>query len=83
MNLDSYRVRAVHLVALWAYAVSQPVFSLLEGNPEFLVVRGSTRAEVAIFALLLMSADHLPQLVSSGSSRKSCKPPGARFISCF
>jgi hypothetical protein len=51
--LPSYRLRAVHLVAVWAYAVSQPIFSLLQGNPEFLVVRGATRLEVIAFALLL------------------------------
>jgi hypothetical protein len=51
--LPSYRLRAVHLVAVWAYAVSQPIFSLLQGNPEFLVVRGATRSEVIAFALLL------------------------------
>jgi hypothetical protein len=51
--LPSYPLRAVHLVAVWAYAVSQPVYSLLQANPEFLVVRGSTRAEVVVFALLL------------------------------
>jgi hypothetical protein len=51
--LPSYPLRAVHLVAVWAYAVSQPVFSLLEANPEFLVVRGSTRAEIAFFAVVL------------------------------
>ena len=52
-RLPSYRVRAVHLTAVWAYAVSQPVFSLIEGNPEFLVVRGSTRSEVVVLAVLL------------------------------
>jgi hypothetical protein len=43
----------VHLAALWAYGVSQPVFSMLKGNPEFLVVRGSTRLDVVVFALLI------------------------------
>jgi hypothetical protein len=52
--LPSYPLRAVHLVTVWAYAVSQPVFALLEANPEFLVVRGSTRVEVAVFAVLLV-----------------------------
>lgn len=51
--LPSYRLRAVHLIAVWAYAVSQPIFSLVQGNPEFLVVRGATRSEVIAFALLL------------------------------
>jgi len=51
--LPSYRLRAVHLIAVWAYAVGQPIFSLLQANPEFLVVRGATRGEVIAFALIL------------------------------
>ncbi len=51
--LPSYPFRFVHLVAVWAYAVSQPVFSMLDGNPEFLVIRGSTRLEMVIFAVAL------------------------------
>ena len=51
--LPPYRIRAVHLTAVWAYAVGQPVFSLLQANPEFLVVRGATRAEVIAFASIL------------------------------
>ena len=54
MRLPSYPWRFAHLAALWAYGVSQAVFSMLKGNPEFLVVRGSTRADVALFALLLV-----------------------------
>ena len=54
VELPSYRVRAVHLVAVWAYGVSQPVFSLLEGNPEFLAVRGLTRTGVIVFGLSLV-----------------------------
>jgi hypothetical protein len=56
MRLPSYRWRFAHLVALWAYGVSQPVFSMLKGNPEFLVVRGSARADVIGFALILAFA---------------------------
>ena len=53
MQLPSYRWRFAHLAALWAFGVSQPVFSMLKGNPEFLVVRGSTRLDVVVFALLV------------------------------
>ncbi len=53
MSQVSYRLRALHLCALWAYGVSQPVFSLLQGNPEFLVARGSSRAELVAFAALV------------------------------
>jgi hypothetical protein len=37
MNLPSYRWRLAHVAALWADGVGQPVFSMLKGNPEFLV----------------------------------------------
>jgi hypothetical protein len=53
MSLPSYPWRFAHLAALWAFGVSQPVFSMLKGNPEFLVVRGSTRLDVVVFALLI------------------------------
>lgn len=61
--LPSYRLRAVHLVAVWAYAVGQPVFSLLQANPEFLVVRGATRGEVIAFASILT---FVPPLIAFG-----------------
>jgi Sulfatase len=54
--LPSYPWRAVHLVAVWSYAVSQPVFSMLEANPELLVVRGSSRLDVVVFATVLVLA---------------------------
>lgn len=59
MNLPGYRWRLAHLAALWGYGVSQPVFSMLKGNPEFLVVRGSTRSDVVVFALLLVAVPPL------------------------
>jgi hypothetical protein len=76
MELPSYRWRFVHLAALWGYGVSQPVFSMLTGNPEFLVVRGSTRADVVVFALALafvpplvvVSVEMLAALVSRALS---------------
>jgi Sulfatase len=63
MQLPSYRWRFAHLAALWAFGVSQPVFSMLKGNPEFLVVRGSTRLDVVVFALLVA---FVPPLVVVG-----------------
>jgi hypothetical protein len=56
LRLPSYPWRFAHLAALWGFGVSQPVFSMLKGNPEFLVVRGSSRADVVLFALLLAFA---------------------------
>ena len=42
----------MHLAALWAYGVSEPVLSLLDTNPEFFVARNSTRFEIVVFAVL-------------------------------
>ena len=49
---DSLPRRTVHLAALWAYGVSEPVLSLLDTNPEFFVARNSTRFEIVVFAVL-------------------------------
>ena len=53
MRLPSYPWRFAHLAALWGYGVSQPIFSMLKGNPEFLVINGASRAEAVAFAALL------------------------------
>ena len=53
MRLPSYPWRFAHLAALWGYGVSQPIFSMLKGNPEFLVINGASRAEAVAFAVLL------------------------------
>jgi Sulfatase len=50
-HLPRYRARLVHLTAVWAYGVSQPVLSIIDGNPELLLSRGLTRYEVALFAI--------------------------------
>src|SRR5262245_24116101 len=50
---DSYGIRAVQLTALWAYGVTQPVFSFVEGNPELLALRRATQTEVVAFALVI------------------------------
>jgi hypothetical protein len=47
----SYAARFAQLAALWSLSVSQPVFSMLGENPEFLVVRRSTHTEIAVFAV--------------------------------
>jgi hypothetical protein len=39
---------------MWAYSVSQPVLSMLDANPEFVVVRGSTKGEIVAFAVALV-----------------------------
>jgi len=52
-DLPRYRSRLVHLTAVWAYGVSQPIFVLIDSNPELLVTRGLTRLEIVVFAVLL------------------------------
>ena len=52
-ELPRYRSRLVHLTAIWAYGVSQPIFVLVDGNPELLLTRGLTRLEIVVFAVLL------------------------------
>ena len=52
-ELPRYRSRLVHLTAVWAYGVSQPVFVLIDGNPELLLSRGLSRLEIVVFAVLL------------------------------
>ena len=52
-RLDPYPIRAVHLTALWAYGVTQPVFSFVDGNPELLALNGASRADLLGFAVVL------------------------------
>ena len=49
-----------HLAVLSTFALAQPLFSLLSDNPEFFAARGSTAADIIVFALLLVL---LPPLV--------------------
>jgi hypothetical protein len=51
--LPRYRVRLLHLTAVWAYGVTQPVFALIDGNPDLLVSRDVTWTAVALFSVLL------------------------------
>jgi Sulfatase len=74
MKLPSHRWRFAHLAALWAYGVSQPVFSMLKGNPEFLVVRGSTRADVVVFAFALAFVPPLVVLALEASVSLVSRP---------
>ena len=73
----AYRWRFAHLAALWGFGVSQPVFSMLKGNPEFLVVRGSTREDVVVFALAPRVRAAAPRRARRGGHRarlRSCSP---------
>ena len=62
LTLPSYRIRFLHLTAVWAYAVSQPVFALIDGNPDIILSRDATRFSVALFAVLVTVVP--PALVS-------------------
>lgn len=44
----------LHLAVLSTFALAQPLFDLLSDNPEFFAARGSTAADVIIFAILLV-----------------------------
>lgn len=42
------------LAVLWAFAVAQPLFDLLQDNPAFFAARGSTGFDIVSFAVLLV-----------------------------
>ena len=44
-------MKGLHLAALWALAFVQPMFGLLGGQAQFFVARGSTAADIVLFAL--------------------------------
>lgn len=58
----SIPIGGLHLAALWALAIVQPLLSLLGKNPDFFVARDDTAAEIIIFVLLLTL---LPPLVAT------------------
>jgi hypothetical protein len=67
----SFARAALHLAALSAFALAQPLFDLLSRNAEFFAVRGSGRWDVLLFALgvavvpplVLLAVDVLAGLV--------------------
>ncbi|MDQ3890487.1 MAG: sulfatase-like hydrolase/transferase [Actinomycetota bacterium] len=50
----SLALRGLHLLALSAFALAQPLFDLLGDTPEFFVVRGSTGWDIVALALGLV-----------------------------
>ena len=44
-------MKGLHIAALWAFAFVQPMFGLLGEQAEFFVARGSTAADIVLFAL--------------------------------
>jgi Sulfatase len=47
----SFLRAGLHLAALSAFAIAQPLFDLLSRNAEFFAVRGSARSDIVAFAL--------------------------------
>jgi hypothetical protein len=62
-RLPRYRIRALHLIAIWAYGVSQPVFSLVSGNQEMLIAENASRLD-AIFVVSFIAL--VPPLLAVG-----------------
>jgi sulfatase-like protein len=53
----------LHIGALWAVAVAEPLFDLIRDNPDFLAARGTQGREVVLFGLITALA---PPLVLLG-----------------
>jgi hypothetical protein len=58
----SFRAAGLHVGALWAVAVAQPLFDLLGRNAPFFAVRGSSRWDVLAFAFGLLAMPPLALL---------------------
>jgi hypothetical protein len=70
----SFRAAGLHVGALWAVAVAQPLFDLLGRNAPFFAVRGSTRWDVLTFAIGLVTVPPLALLALeavAGLARRS------------
>lgn len=52
-------LNGAHLLALWAFALVQPLFDLLGRNADFFVARGSTSFDIVVFALVVTLAPPL------------------------
>ena len=63
MAVSSRSTEALHLFILSSFAVAQPLFSLLGGEPAFFVVRRSESVDILILALGLVLLLPLPLLL--------------------
>jgi hypothetical protein len=71
-------VGGVHLAALWALAVIQPLLSLLGSNPDFFVARDNTGGQIVLFAVLVMI---VPPLVATAvEAVVNLVSPAARWV---
>jgi Sulfatase len=50
----SLLIAALHLGALWALAVAEPLFDLIRKNPDFLASRGMSGLDIVLFAVVTM-----------------------------
>jgi Sulfatase len=55
-RLRELGVNFAHLAALSAFAVAQPLFDVLDESPDFFAVRGSSRQDIVLFALVVVFA---------------------------
>ena len=70
-------LNGAHLTVLTTFALAQPLFDILGQNPEFFAVRGSSAAEIVVFALavvfalpvVLVAIETLVGLASPGVAR--------------
>lgn len=70
----SVAMGGLHLAALWALAILQPLLNLLGSNADFFVARDNTGAEITVFVLLLavlppLAATLVEALVNLASPR--------------
>lgn len=63
LKAPSILMGGLHLAALWALAILQPLLNLLGNNPDFFVARDNTAGQIIVFVLLLA---FLPPLVATG-----------------
>jgi hypothetical protein len=66
----SFGWRALHIVALFAFAVVQPLLDLLGRNPTYFVAHGSTGWDIAIFTVILViAAPSVPVVILAVATR--------------
>ena len=66
--LHPHRLWWLHIAAVWALSVAQPLLNLVGGNPDFLVAHGFDRAGVLGLAVALVLLGPLPLVQSAAST---------------
>ena len=59
-------VDAAHIAALSAFAIARPIFEVLSDSAQFFAVRGSTSAEIVVFAVAVVLVPFLVALALEG-----------------